>query len=437
MLRSLSLHLALAAALTVSLSAQVSQHESLTQWTHLGSSPSWTDDVPDASAEFAVVDQLNSTSQLEYSGTSMILDPGTYVASCRVKKTQSAVGVADIDLDVTAGTTLASSRLLASAQTVDAWVRIPYVTFTLLTQTTVAVRLHNMDAKVTKQNYRFDSLVIGRIEIGDTAYYQSMTTWPHVSGSNPVNYVAEAANNDSAGGIGVQLNWVDKLEFTPLKVSLPPGTYTAHVRFMKTATQLQKAVPLGLEVSINGVKTKATLSGALQPSGQLVHTPPLTFTVKANDVLEFRFGQLAGGSRVYDYFFDSLIVRPGVFNYYGTPCPVPGGVVSLDGGSAWMGRQFHAIAKNAPYGGIFNMGFLKQNIDLSPFGVTGCYLLASIDASVSMMFAGGGSSVVQFPVPVNPTILGVTFYAQAIAIVPGLNVFGIVTSNAAEVRVVQ
>ncbi|MDO8364465.1 MAG: hypothetical protein Q7V88_16350, partial [Actinomycetota bacterium] len=54
-----------------------------------------------------------------------------------------------------------------------------------------------------------------------------------------------------------------------------------------------------------------------------------------------------------------------------------------------------------------------------------------------MMFAAGIAGVAQLAlsIPTNPSLVGVTFFAQALVPQPGVNAFGAVVSNAGRVVV--
>lgn len=83
------------------------------------------------------------------------------------------------------------------------------------------------------------------------------------------------------------------------------------------------------------------------------------------------------------------------------------------------------------------LGFSRTNspfgplpLDLAPVGAPGCTLTTSIDARL-VVLGNGGSASLQLALPNQATLLGARFYTQALALDPGANGLGGVTSDAA------
>ena len=67
-------------------------------------------------------------------------------------------------------------------------------------------------------------------------------------------------------------------------------------------------------------------------------------------------------------------------------------------------------------------------IDLTPFGMQGCFRFTGLEAVV-VVIPVGGQSVYTMPIPTSNSYQGVPLNAQAWAFSPGSNAQGLVTSN--------
>ena len=74
-------------------------------------------------------------------------------------------------------------------------------------------------------------------------------------------------------------------------------------------------------------------------------------------------------------------------------------------------------------------------LDLSPFGLTNCWLRVSPDVSV-LLIGSAGSAGFALAVPVNPSLAGMILHQQALVLDPAAgNPAGLVVSDAATVVV--
>ena len=134
----------------------------------------------------------------------------------------------------------------------------------------------------------------------------------------------------------------------------------------------------------------------------------------------------------------------GRFVTFGTGCPGSVGVASLDaapGQVPWIGQTFEielsgmptSIA-NVPYTRLglskTEWGQLALHLELSPFGLFNCFLYVSPDAS-STLVNNAGTATWQIDIPLNPYLIGLTFYVQGAVVDFGAAGFIIVT-NAGE-----
>jgi hypothetical protein len=75
-------------------------------------------------------------------------------------------------------------------------------------------------------------------------------------------------------------------------------------------------------------------------------------------------------------------------------------------------------------------------IDLGIIGMPGCPLRISADVTATVVGAGNSATLL-FPVPNNPTLIGVQIFTQALSLDIGLNPFGFAISDAAVMLVGQ
>lgn len=87
---------------------------------------------------------------------------------------------------------------------------------------------------------------------------------------------------------------------------------------------------------------------------------------------------------------------------------------------------------NLPFGiGVLILGASRvPGLDLAIIGMPGCPLFASPDVTLTLVGAGTSASF-PFPIPNNPTFLGIQLYTQALSLDLGLNPMGLGISDAA------
>ena len=98
-----------------------------------------------------------------------------------------------------------------------------------------------------------------------------------------------------------------------------------------------------------------------------------------------------------------------------------------------IGTTFDLVVTDEPAGTVFGLMLLGATpinpaFNLALIGMPTCELHQTLDAVVIFMINGSGGSV-SWPVPNNPTLAAVTVYAQAGTVTPGINDFGVATSN--------
>ncbi|MBK8979999.1 MAG: hypothetical protein IPM29_29215 [Planctomycetes bacterium] len=425
--------LAISLGLVAPLAAQVVQHQGLTDWTHLGTAPNWTDDVPEPSADFGLVDQLNQETDLYYASPVYLLDPGTYVASVRVRKTVSQTGVADLTFVVVAGSVGDLTTLAAADQPTDTWVRTANVVFDVtVPQTPVSLFLQNRDTNITKQNYQFDSVRLGRIDVGPVIACESMPLdWGHHWGAP--YYTGPVADNDSVFGVAEELSYVWWLFWESPTYTLQPGTYTANVRAKKTVSTAG-AYPIDLQIDIGGNVTQVTWAVADQTLNTFVVTPDLTFDItQPNTQVVFRFNNTNTAFQKTNYRFDAFYLRRGSFGYEGTACASSLGTVRMRGAPPQLGRVHRVEIGNAPGIALLIYGVTPQSIDLTAIGMPGCSLYTNVSFSVPLQ-AQNGTAVSELTMPSIPALAGQTFLNQAVVVDPAANALGLASSQRGRAR---
>lgn len=97
-----------------------------------------------------------------------------------------------------------------------------------------------------------------------------------------------------------------------------------------------------------------------------------------------------------------------------------------------LGSTMPFVIDNIPTGsylGVLCFGLFPAQVDLTPFGMTGCTRWATWDAKL-LLFPGSNSVTFNLPITSNPAMVGLPLNAQAAMFVPpGYNPTGILTSN--------
>lgn len=84
--------------------------------------------------------------------------------------------------------------------------------------------------------------------------------------------------------------------------------------------------------------------------------------------------------------------------------------------------------------GLLLLSFVRQNLDLTPIGMQGCYQLANLDSKL-LFVTPGPIATSALPIPNNTALLGLVLYSQAATFSSGFNALGILSSNGGEIRV--
>lgn len=406
--------------------AQVTHADTLTNWVHYGGAPNWTDNFQNGASLYGQNDRLNNIDLLQFDSGAVALPAGTYVASCRLVKFQDANGIAPIDFGVAGAGIGATVRLEVAQQPVDQWVWTPELVFEVPVAGPVTFHLLNTDRSTIKQNYDFDAIVVGRIEVGKVVYYESMgRRWGHAWGAP--YYSSEVADPDSPFGYTEKLNYVWWVEWGyPWRdVVLQPGVYTANVRLKKLSAL--GADWLDLKVDVGGTITTARLQAGDQIVGQYVYTPNLSFSVQqANTLVKFQLANTTGTQK-RDYHIDAFLIRSGQFENYGTGCPSSLGALAIAGGPPTAGGQLALRTANVPSVAALMVSPTQVDVDLSFLGMTGCRLLQNFDLSLPMAVT---ANVAEVSLPVPPIgLFGRALFLQTLVVDPGQNALSLVTSN--------
>lgn len=136
-----------------------------------------------------------------------------------------------------------------------------------------------------------------------------------------------------------------------------------------------------------------------------------------------------------------FVATGGTFSPYGAGCAGTLGVPTLDavsGSRPVLGSNFQAALGNLPAGvGFMVLGLsdavsapFTLPLDLSPFGMPGCSLLAQLGA-MQVVVGAGTSATWSLQVPNSGALIGLHFYSQGLSLDVAANAAGITVSNAA------
>ncbi|GEM_PF-5816627 len=442
-----------AAFLAPAATSQTVLYESLTGWNHVGGPPNWSDNVTAAGSEFPKVDQLNSTQTLQYSSKAIALKQGSYVITFRVMKFKDNTGVAPLTAEAIVGGKRFSRKTPAKTIQIPVdpktgklkkprWVWTdPLVFYVDKPSINVVFFLKNTDSKITKQNFYFDGVILGRVRDDKIVECQSMTlhcatTWgmPYTKRGVPektspfgrIDHVQQGG-----GGTGLWwFHWHSRL------FMLQPGVYTANVRAMKD-TSLNNAQAIDLFTKVNGVKYLVTWNTTEQKLNKWVLTTGLTFRVtQPNTWVRLVFQSLSGQKD--NYSLDYMLVRKGGFRLFGKGGITTPGWLTIKGNIPKLGKTLNIEVQFALKTAFLFFGRkeLKPPMDLTPFGMGRCHLYTMpFLVTPGVMPNKNNVALFKIPIPNNPALIGANWFNQAMAIDKPMfiNPVGIVTSNAAEV----
>jgi hypothetical protein len=77
---------------------------------------------------------------------------------------------------------------------------------------------------------------------------------------------------------------------------------------------------------------------------------------------------------------------------------------------------------------VFGVSGIPTGIDLTPIGMGGCSLYATLDSLIPFPLSGAVSSY-GFVVPNSPPLIGVAFTAQAATLTPSVTPLNLLSSN--------
>jgi hypothetical protein len=139
-------------------------------------------------------------------------------------------------------------------------------------------------------------------------------------------------------------------------------------------------------------------------------------------------------------------VDPAAVVAYGSSCPGTLGELGVtvpSGAWPYLGRTLELEVAPVQPGrwAWFNFGISDRSaaglplpLDLSPIGMTGCRLLASIEAS-ALVTASGVSVGFRLPIPVQPALVGGEWFAQVLTVDSAANAVGLISSHGVKLRI--
>ncbi len=87
--------------------------------------------------------------------------------------------------------------------------------------------------------------------------------------------------------------------------------------------------------------------------------------------------------------------------------------------------------------GAMVLGFLPDNIELSPIGMPGCFKLTTGDVDLPLALAATGPTTTLLPIPDDLALVGLTVFVQSVVLAPGMNPLGAITSNGLQLTIGQ
>lgn len=166
----------------------------------------------------------------------------------------------------------------------------------------------------------------------------------------------------------------------------------------------------------------------------------LAYDPRSEEVV--RFGGGGGlGNRLDETWLYSTSV-PAAFTTHYTSCP-SSGAPRLDGTRPWIGERFTVQVTGLPPGSAAHLilgtsattlfGTIPLPLDLTPLGLTACWLYTDIAISAPMA-TSAGTAVWSTVLCTCPSLLGSVIFCQALAADPPANPAGLILTNAAVAR---
>lgn len=198
--------------------------------------------------------------------------------------------------------------------------------------------------------------------------------------------------------------------------------------------------PGGGSIYFDTTPTEAHITWAGVP--EFWNGPPQTaqITLRANGSFRLAYQTVSNGSHdlLVGFSQGNVPVDPGSSDFSAGPVIVTGGggpmlLASQTGSRPVLGTTYGMDidqGSNNALVGVMVLGTAGYNpgVNLTPFGMTGCELYASLDVLLTVLLAG---PVTPFglPLPNNPALAGYQLFAQGAALSAPANPLGIATSN--------
>lgn len=149
------------------------------------------------------------------------------------------------------------------------------------------------------------------------------------------------------------------------------------------------------------------------------------------------------GNRVWEFALTAPRSLP-IVEARGVECGSrPFAVTAIGDSSAWVGQAFGLeLAQVAGPGPAWlaiglsdsTWGAFSLPLELSAFGMQGCFALASPDAT-TLVAIHGAAGVTSLGIPNTTGLAGLDLFLQAVAVEAGANALGLVTSRALHIRI--
>jgi hypothetical protein len=125
-----------------------------------------------------------------------------------------------------------------------------------------------------------------------------------------------------------------------------------------------------------------------------------------------------------------------------TACSSTAGVpdVALDAsGRPVLGSTINLVTSNAPLTAVAGLSILSVSpivggLDLTFFGMPGCYVYQQLDVVTGLVVVGGTGSM-PLSIPNTASLVGAEVFNQSVALVVGINAANMVSSNGLELSI--
>lgn len=174
------------------------------------------------------------------------------------------------------------------------------------------------------------------------------------------------------------------------------------------------------------------------PMSAIPDLSAMVYDEQRERVVGLEFQSRVGYAHTWEYATD----QPALFETFSAGCAGSSGPVRLDASARpWTGSTIVLRVSPARFvAGVLvgtsrtRWGGFDLPLDLTRWGLPGCFLDVSVDVVVPMQ-PNGGTSSASVAIPSDPSVVGLELFLQGLAVDPSANPAGLTTTNARRARV--